>query len=119
VQESFSRLIEAASREMPSLHDVTIHTLRKTFASWLVQAGASLQEVKELLGHSTVQITERHYAYLAPKNLRSAVDKLENLVIKPVIKFEGIVSDESRKSNGLSVPKGGGRTPMAARAAGF
>lgn len=36
VQESFSRLVEAASREMPSLKDVTIHTLRKTFASWLV-----------------------------------------------------------------------------------
>ena len=38
---------------------------------------------QELLGHSTVQITERHYAYLAPKNLRSAVARLERQVIKP------------------------------------
>jgi len=73
VQNSFSRMIAAGSKEMPDLHDVTIHALCKTFASWLVQAGASLQEVKELLGHSTVQITEKHYAYLAPKNLHSAV----------------------------------------------
>jgi site-specific recombinase XerD len=58
VQASFSRLIEAATRKMASLHDVTIHTLRKTFASWLVQGGASLHEVKELRGYSTVQIAE-------------------------------------------------------------
>jgi len=39
VQNSLARLIEAASQEMPSPHDVTIHTLRQTFASWLVQGG--------------------------------------------------------------------------------
>ena len=96
---------------MPNLHDVTIHTLRKTFASWLVQGGASLQEVKELLGHSTVQITERHYAYLAPKNLRSAIDRLENLVIKPVIKIVRGNSAETFKSNRIMVPKGGVEPP--------
>jgi integrase len=111
VQASFSRLIEAATRKRASLHDVTIHTLRKTFASWLVQGGASLQEVKELLGHSTVQITERHYAYLAPKNLRSAIAKLEKSVMKLVITPENGNSEESRKSNGQSVPKGGVEPP--------
>ena len=111
VQASFSRLIEAATRKRASLHDVTIHTLRKTFASWLVQGGASLQEVKELLGHSTVQITERHYAYLAPKNLRSAVAKLEKSVMKLVITPANGNSEESRKSNWQRVPKGGVEPP--------
>jgi integrase len=112
VQNSFARLSEGARKEMPDLHDVTIHTLRKTFASWLVQGGASLQEVKELLGHSTVQITERHNAYLAPKNLRSAVARLEKQVIKPVIKLVRGNSLESHNSNGIMSAEGGGRTPM-------
>ena len=111
VQNSFSRMIEAASEEMSNLHDVTIHTLRKTFASWLVQGGASLQEVKELLGHSTVQITERHYAYLAPKNLRFAIARLERQVIKPVIKFSKGNFVEGHNSNGIMVPKGGVEPP--------
>jgi site-specific recombinase XerD len=111
VQNSFGRLIEAASQSMPSLHDVTIHTLRKTFASWLVQAGASLQEVKELLGHSTVQITEKHYAYLAPQNLRSAITRLEKPVTKPVTKFSRGFLGKGRNFNAIRVPKGGVEPP--------
>jgi hypothetical protein len=64
-------------------------------------------EVKELLGHSTVQITEKHYAYLAPKNLRSAIAKLENLVMKSVIKKFGKKPGEIHNFNGILVPKEG------------
>ena len=52
------------------------HTLRHTFASWLVQSGESLYTVKELLGHSTMAMTER-YSHLASKNLKNAIKKLE------------------------------------------
>jgi len=56
---------------------VYFHTLRHTFASWLVQSGESLYSVKELLGHSTMAMTER-YSHLASKNLKNAVKKLED-----------------------------------------
>lgn len=65
----------AAACRRAGLRDVSPHTCRHTFASWLVTAGVSLYEVRDLLGHSTIKLTER-YAHLAPENLRTAVDKI-------------------------------------------
>jgi integrase/recombinase XerD len=38
------------------------HRFRDTFAVGLLQAGVSLENVKTLLGHTNIQITEQHYA---------------------------------------------------------
>jgi integrase len=52
------------------------HVLRHTFASWLVQGGVPLRQVQELLGHSTIAVTER-YSHLSPASGASAVRVLE------------------------------------------
>lgn len=57
------------------IKDVTWHTLRHTFASRLVMAGADLKTVQELMGHKTAVMTAR-YAHLAPGHLKKAVNLL-------------------------------------------
>jgi len=57
-------------------HKVVFHTLRHTFASWLVECGVNLYTVKELMGHSVIAMTER-YSHLAPTSLKAAMQSLE------------------------------------------
>jgi integrase len=52
------------------------HTLRHTFATQLVNRGATLQAVQVLLGHSTVTMTQR-YAHMAPETMRDTINLLE------------------------------------------
>lgn len=61
---------------------VCFHTLRHTFASWLVEAGTSLYAVKELMGHADFDMTQR-YSHLSPEGLRAAIGVLEQHA-KPV-----------------------------------
>lgn len=72
IKRSWASLVKRAR-----LSDFTFHDLRHDFASRLVQAGVNLYEVKDLLGHSTIKLTER-YAHLAPQQKRNAVALLES-----------------------------------------
>ena len=59
------------------LHDVSLHTLRHTFISRLVQAGRPLAEVAALAGHRDIRMTLR-YSHLAPKHLEESIHVLES-----------------------------------------
>ncbi|MBJ6726807.1 tyrosine-type recombinase/integrase [Geomesophilobacter sediminis] len=56
--------------------EFVLHALRHTCASRLINAGIDVMVVKEWLGHSSVQITER-YSHLNPIKLVQAVEVLE------------------------------------------
>jgi integrase len=58
------------------LKEFRFHDLRHTYASWLAQAGESIQVIKELLGHSSIQTT-MIYAHLSQKTLINAVRSLD------------------------------------------
>ncbi len=55
------------------LADLRVHDLRHTFASWQVNAGASLKVVGQALGHRKTQTTNR-YAHLLMAPVRQSVD---------------------------------------------
>jgi integrase len=61
------------------IENLRFHDLRHTFASWAVQRGATLLEVKDLLGHHSLAMVMR-YAHLAPEHLRSAVSRLDSVL---------------------------------------
>jgi len=64
------------ARATLGLSGVRFHDLRHTYASWLVQHGVDLRAVKDLMGHSTMQMTSR-YAHLEDRHLTAAVKKLQ------------------------------------------
>jgi len=56
------------------IKDFRFHDLRHVFASQLMMMGSNLSVVQKLLGHKTLQMTQR-YAHLAPSVERDTLDK--------------------------------------------
>jgi integrase len=54
---------------------IVFHSLRHSFASWLVMGGENLYTVMALMGHRDISTTMK-YAHLAPDIKRDAVDNL-------------------------------------------
>jgi integrase len=52
--------------EAAGLRRITFHALRHSYASHLIQAGASLTYVKTQMGHASIQLTADVYAHLIP-----------------------------------------------------
>jgi len=78
VSKTFSRAVEELGLNNgidDPRQKVVFHTLRHTFASWLVKKTGNIYLVKELLGHKTLTMTER-YSHLSADTLRQAVHML-------------------------------------------
>ena len=73
-QVGMAVLRTAKRAQMPG---VSLHVLRHTFISRLVQAGRPLPEVAALAGHRDITMTLR-YAHLAPSHLRAGIQALED-----------------------------------------
>ena len=63
------------ARKSVGLGDVRIHDLRHSHASFLVNAGRTLYEVQNILGHTQVKTTQR-YAHLSHDTLLDATNSV-------------------------------------------
>lgn len=70
ISRAFSRTLTRSNL------DGSIHCLRHTYCSHLVQAGVPLRTVQVLAGHASYTTTER-YAHLAPSAIRDSIAQLD------------------------------------------
>ena len=68
-------LAEGSARaKIPSL---TPHALRHTFGTRWLQAGGDIYKLSKILGHSSVAVTEAHYAHLLKEDLVAASQQVK------------------------------------------
>ncbi|MCI5131747.1 MAG: site-specific integrase, partial [Candidatus Electrothrix sp. EH2] len=82
ISKTFDKTVEAMGLNegiTDRKNKLVFHSCRHTCASWLVQAGVPLLTVKEILGHSTIALTER-YSHLAPDGTRAALQVMEKAI---------------------------------------
>jgi len=72
-QRAFAKAVKAA--KIPKR--VTIHTLRHSFATHLLEKGTDIRTVQELLGHASVQTT-MIYTHVAKRNILGVKSPLDN-----------------------------------------
>ena len=53
----------------------TVHVFRKTFATRLAENGCALEIIQVLLGHSSAEITSKHYVAKTQKRIRQEFER--------------------------------------------
>jgi site-specific recombinase XerD len=72
------KLIYCAGLRLSECLSLTVHTLRHSFATHLIEAGASLHTVQSLLGHKQINTTMiyLHVTHRSDQNSRALIEEL-------------------------------------------
>jgi integrase/recombinase XerC len=71
---SVGRLVKKYSRQSGVFRKISPHSLRHTFATHLLDAGADIREIQEMLGHTSLSTTQR-YTHVSLGKLMEVYDK--------------------------------------------
>lgn len=77
-ERTVQRIFQNACQKAKINKDVSVHCLRHSFATHLLEGGTDIRYIQELLGHSSTKTTEiyTHVTKSSIRNIRSPLDKL-------------------------------------------
>jgi integrase len=81
-EERLQRAIKKAAAQTSSAKPVSVHTLRHSFATHLLQAGTDIRTVQELLGHSDVSTT-MIYTHVLKVAAGGTASPLDSMAFEP------------------------------------
>ncbi len=82
LESGLQKAVKTAAKKAAIDKRVTVHTLRHSFATHMLEDGTNIRVLQELLGHADVKTTEI-YTHVMKKDINSLENPLDRLYLKP------------------------------------
>ena len=98
-ERTVEKILKQACQKAGIRKDISVHTLRHSFATHLLEAGIDLRYIQEMLGHKSSKTTEI-YTHVSERNIAAIRSPLDEIMA--VRRAEGRESDRVELANSSS-----------------